>query len=244
MQYRESYKFILEYKRYKDNKEARCIDCTKKYNEGRKEQLKISTAKWRNKNPMYNKEYGKSEKSKEYHKKYYKENAELYIKRKQQWRKDNPIQEMKTQQKYNKENKEKLNEYHRNWKVKRRSINIEYGLKENVSRRIRYELKTLLKGEKTRHTIEYLGCSIEHLKYYLEGKFEIGMNWNNYGKSWHIDHIIPCSSWNFTNIFESICCWNYRNLQPLWALENRSKGDTFSKVKKEIYIEKMKNLLV
>ena len=231
-------------KRNKDNKEARCIDCYKKYNEERKEELKKSQMKWRDKNPEYSKEYGKSEKSREYHKKYYKEHSDVYIKRKQQWRKDNQIQEIKTRQRYNKENKEKLNEYHRNWKAERRITNIEYSLKENISRRIRYELNTLLKGEKTMRTIEYLGCTIEHLKYYLEGKFEIGMNWNNYGISWHIDHIIPCTSWNLKNIFEGICCWNYRNLQPLWALENKSKGDTFNQVKKDIYVERMKSLLV
>jgi hypothetical protein len=231
-------------KRNKDNKESSCIDCCKKVIEERKEQIKISQQKWREKNKDYAKEYGKSEKSKEYHREYYKQNSDIYIKQKQEWRKENPIKEIKARQKYNRENKDKLNKYHREWKNQRRINDIKYVLKENISRRIRYELNTLLKGRKNNHTIEYLGCSIEHIKIYLEGKFEIGMNWNNYGTSWQIDHIIPCSSWDLSNIFQSMCCWNYRNLQPMWSIENKSKGDRFNELKKEVYIEKMKLLLV
>ncbi len=48
------------------------------------------------------------------------------------------------------------------------------------------------------------------------------MNFKNYGE-WEIDHIIPVSSFDFSikqNIFE---CFNFRNLQPLWKIENRAK---------------------
>lgn len=230
-------------KRYKDEKEPSCIECYKLANDKKKESLKEAQLKWKEKNPDYSKTYGKSEKSKEYHKQYYKTNSDIYIKRKQEWRKNNPIKEIQARQLYAKNNKEQINLYHRNWKKQKRLTDINYLIKENVSRRIRYELNTLLKGEKTRCTLEYLGCSIEHLKYYLEGKFEIGMNWKNYGLIWHIDHIIPCSSWNFNNLFDNLCCWNYRNLQPMWALQNKSKGDIFSETKKENYVQKMKFLL-
>lgn len=50
------------------------------------------------------------------------------------------------------------------------------------------------------------------------------MNFDNYGE-WEIDHIIPVSSFDFNiknNIFK---CFNYKNLQPLWKLENRKKSN-------------------
>jgi len=233
-------------KRYKDGKENKCRDCIKKKNSTveKKQKLAESQKKWRTKNPDYMKEYGKTDKSKEYHKEYYKEHSEEYIKRKQEWRKQNPIAAIKERQVYVENNKEKINAYHREWKKVKRVEDISYKLKENISRRIRYELNTSVIKGKDKRTVEYLGCTIEHIKTYLEGRFEIGMSWDNYGTVWHIDHIIPCASWNFTNLFESMCCWNYRNLQPMWALTNKSKGDTYNQVKKEAYMEKMKLLLL
>ena len=111
-----------------------------------------------------------------------------------------------------------------------------------MSRRIRYELNTLLKGKKINRTLEYLGCSIDELKTYLECKFEDNFTREYYGDVWHIDHIIPCSSWNLSDDFENKCCWNYRNLQPLKASENQSKKDTFKQEDKDKYIEVMKNI--
>jgi len=68
-----------------------------------------------------------------------------------------------------------------------------------------------------------LGCSISFLKIFLEAKFKEGMTWENHGE-WHIDHIKPCASFNLLNDDEQKKCFNYTNLQPLWALENLSKG--------------------
>lgn len=50
------------------------------------------------------------------------------------------------------------------------------------------------------------------------------MSWNNYGKNgWEIDHIIPCSYFDLTKEENQRICFNYRNLQPLWASENNTK---------------------
>jgi hypothetical protein len=233
-------------KRNKDGKEPNCRACLKENNNTpeKKALNALRNREWRERNPEYMKQYGQLDKSKTYHKQYYKENRELYITRKQEWRKANPIQAILENKAYIAANKEKVNEYHREWKKNKRINDITYKIKENISRRIRYELNTLLTKGKKQHTIDYLGCSIDYLKIYLEGRFEIGMNWNNYGKIWHIDHIIPCASWNFKNQFDNMCCWNYRNLQPIWALTNKSKGDTYTEFKKEVYIDKMKLLLI
>jgi hypothetical protein len=57
------------------------------------------------------------------------------------------------------------------------------------------------------------------------------MSWENHGTVWHIDHIIPKSVFNYTDAehIDFKRCWALKNLQPLWAGENMSKGDSLVK---------------
>lgn len=229
-------------KRNKDGKEIKCKDCVKEFNKNNRQKLLEAQRKWRAKNPDYMKNYDKKEEIKEYRKQYYQEHKEVYIKRKQEWRKNNPEKAVEERINYIKNNKEKINKYHAEWKKNKRQTNIEYKIKENTSRRIRYELNTLLKGKKTKRTIEYIGCDMIKLKEHLESKFHKEMNWDNYGEVWHIDHIIPCASWDLNNEFENKCCWNYRNLQPLFATENHTKKDKFDENSKKCYIDLMRTI--
>ena len=71
-----------------------------------------------------------------------------------------------------------------------------------------------------------LGCTIPELKQYLESKFQEGMTWENWGvHGWHIDHIIPLSSFDLADRDQLLTAFHYTNLQPLWAQANWSKGD-------------------
>ena len=40
----------------------------------------------------------------------------------------------------------------------------------------------------------------------------------------HIDHIIPCSSFDLSDPKQQKICFHYTNLQPLWAVDNLKKG--------------------
>ena len=58
------------------------------------------------------------------------------------------------------------------------------------------------------------------------------MTWDNHGtgangkgmKEWHIDHILPCCTFDLINENEQQKCFFYKNLQPLWAKENLQKN--------------------
>ncbi len=50
------------------------------------------------------------------------------------------------------------------------------------------------------------------------------MSWDNYGE-WHIDHIVPLSSFDLTDKSQVNKVCHYTNLQPLWAIDNLRKGD-------------------
>lgn len=99
---------------------------------------------------------------------------------------------------------------------------IQYRIAHNLRRRIRRALAGQTKGG----TFGLLcGCSVGRLRKHLESQFDARMSWDNYGKGgWEIDHIIPCCEFDMTEPSQQLACFNYRNLQPLWAGDNRSKG--------------------
>lgn len=93
---------------------------------------------------------------------------------------------------------------------------------------LRSRLKSAISGR--RGALKELGCSVEELKLYLESKFQPGMTWKNHGK-WHIDHIVPVSYFDLTNSDNVKKCFNYKNLQPLWAEDNLKKKNSLNYVR-------------
>jgi hypothetical protein len=165
----------------------------KKYREEHKETMKIKSKIYRTKNKDIKKEYDK------------------------QYRLKNKIKRQKLQRKYKQEHKKERKIYRDN------KFKTDVGFK--IEHNLRGRIHSALKGKnKSKSTMKLIGCSIENLKIHLENKFTKGMTWKNYGKGgWEIDHIRPCCSFNLINIKEQLKCFNYINLQPLWAEDNRRK---------------------
>jgi len=96
----------------------------------------------------------------------------------------------------------------------------------HIIKLVRTRVYTSLKSDKSKHSIEYLGCPIDEFKEHIEKQFIDGMTWDNHGSVWHIDHIIPLKYENPTieEVYERL---HYTNTQPLLASENMSKGNRF-----------------
>jgi hypothetical protein len=106
----------------------------------------------------------------------------------------------------------------------RRSWRYANDLQFRLERVLRARMSRVLRGAARCDGInELLGCTREFLVTYISMKFQPGMSWDNYGE-WHIDHIRPCSSFDLTGEDGQRECFNYTNLQPLWAFDNLSKG--------------------
>lgn len=138
---------------------------------------------------------------KEYNPLYYQKNRDIIIEKIKDYRINNP---------------EKIKEWSR---IRERDP-----LKRLISR-LRHRLHSALIGEcKCAKTIELLGCTPLKLKQYLESQFQEGMTWKNMGE-WHVDHIIPCDYFDLSDLEQQRICFNFRNLQPLWAEDNLSKSN-------------------
>jgi hypothetical protein len=148
--------------------------------------------------------------------KYRKLNKEKISKRKKYWWNKNKEKMSIRKKKYYQLNKIKINNH------------IKYKLHTNIRYRLSHILRTrigkaLKRNSKSETTIKLLGCNVGFLKNHLEKKFKRGMSWSNYGK-WHVDHIKPCASFDMSKVSEQRKCFNYTNLQPLWAIDNIRKG--------------------
>ncbi len=116
---------------------------------------------------------------------------------------------------YNKKRNSECKEYFKNYKNKRYNTDIEYKIKVNLRSRIYNVLKTS-KLNKNNKTLNYIGCTIEQFKQYLESQFKPEMNWDNHGEVWEIDHIISCYSFDLNIIENQFKCFHYTNMRPLF----------------------------
>jgi hypothetical protein len=83
----------------------------------------------------------------------------------------------------------------------------------------------MMRGKGRKSMASLIGCSFEFLKDHIEKQFKPGMTWGNHGvKGWHIDHHLPCASFDLNDPIQQAQCFNFSNLQPLWYHENCSKG--------------------
>ena len=99
-------------------------------------------------------------------------------------------------------------------------------LRNIVSSRVRKALNS----DKSKTSLEYLGCTIEQFKEHIGFQFETGMNWDNFGKIWQIDHIIPIKykqDGEEPSLEDTIERLHWTNTQPLFSEENKSKGNRF-----------------
>lgn len=123
--------------------------------------------------------------------------------------------------------KERKRQYYQNNKevicrrtTLRRNSNIQVKLAANLRNRIR---SAILKQYKVGSAVRDLGCSIQEFITYIEQQFTPGMSWDNYG-SWHLDHIMPLSSFDLADRKQFLLACNFTNYQPLWALDNIRKS--------------------
>lgn len=115
-------------------------------------------------------------------------------------------------------------EVHRQWKQAQRDQRSNHAISTGLRCRVNNALRAQGAG-KSESLIRLLGCSIPELRRHLETGFLPGMTWENWGREgWHIDHIIPCASFDLSDPKQQAACFHYTNLQPLWAAENIGKG--------------------
>lgn len=194
----------------KDGYKTHCIQCNREYFEENKKSLLDSSKNYylNNKDKISKTKKLYREKNKnhlsEYRKKYYVEN----INRHKETSKSNYL---KNKKKILSKYKERLNN------------DPLFRFIQNLKCNVRNSLTKTGYSKKTR-TFEIIGMEFDQFREYIEIQFKDGMSWDNYGE-WHLDHKTPISWANSEE--EAILLCHYSNYQPLWSMENLSKGNKY-----------------
>lgn len=94
-----------------------------------------------------------------------------------------------------------------------------------IARQVHKKLESQ-RAIKSAKLCKLLGTTIAGLRAHLESLFKPGMSWANKGQ-WHIDHVKPCALFDLRDPLQQMECFNYKNLQPLWAQDNLTKGKKY-----------------
>ncbi len=97
-----------------------------------------------------------------------------------------------------------------------------------LSNKFRADVKrTIREGKLIGTCKQYLGCSAQEVKLYIESKFTEDMTWDNWGYSgWHLDHIKPFCKFDLSKETSLKVVGHFTNLQPLWRIDHDIKTGT------------------
>jgi hypothetical protein len=224
---------------YEANKEKK-----KAWREANKEELAAKKKAWyeanKEKVKAQKKAYREANKEKieERDKVYREANKEKKSVYDQSYREANQEKVAANHKAYYEANKEKIQAYQRDNRERIRER--ERGYYQKPAVKVRNSLasrlyKTLkrVNTKKMNNTLDMCGCTLGEVMNHLESQFAEGMSWDNYGE-WHIDHIRPCASFDMTKEEEQLECFHYTNLQPLWGVDNMSKGSLWDGVRHSV----------
>lgn len=142
---------------------------------------------------------------------------ELYSNDKERYRKESVEWYAKNAERL----RESRREYYRLYMQERRK-SPEFKMKMAMRSMVR-RLFDKTKANKNSRTEELVGYSHYELKSHIESLFIEGMSWDNRNE-WHVDHIKSIHQ----HLIEGVTCPKIinalSNLQPLWAVDNLSKG--------------------
>jgi len=134
--------------------------------------------------------------------------------------------ELENKKIYYQENKDKRHEYEKN----KYNSDEEVRIKKLLRTRFILGLKNK-SSEKTKSILEITGCDLDFFKKWIEYQYKLITNnetidWEDFKQNYHMDHLMPCSSFNLTDIEEQKKCFHWKNIQILTKENNLKKSNT------------------
>jgi len=151
----------------------------------------------------------------------YHKNREMYLEKAKEFYKHNKDHIKTRSLTYYKNNKEIISQKRKQYQKTRLQTDNIFKVTRNLRNRLWYALKNKT-WDKSSGFSDYIGLSdYSELKLFIENQFTNEMNWENYGKIWDIDHVIPLSLARTEKDLYKLC--HYTNLQPKLSKSNRTE---------------------
>jgi hypothetical protein len=196
LKYRQanSEKIRLYQREYYSNNREKCRESARKYAQNNKEKVRAKNSRL------------------------YERDKDRILLRQKQLRDADIEATREKSREYRRKNRDHINRATR----QRRAEDVQFRLGMVLRERLN---KVVKRGQKAGSAVSDLGCTVPELVEHLESQFSKGMTWDNWGVTgWHIDHIRPLCSFDLTDRDQWLDACSYKNLQPLWAKDNLSKG--------------------
>ena len=140
--------------------------------------------------------------NKEHIKNHYENNKVYVLEKCKEYRENNKekIKQFKHDYYQKEENKKNRNEKDK----KRKKTDFVFRLMANMRTRVH----SILKHNKKDSTNILIGCKKSELVSWIENQFIDDQSWENYGKIWHVDHVIPLAFFNLFQRFNAFTIIN------------------------------------
>jgi len=87
----------------------------------------------------------------------------------------------------------------------------------------------------------YFGLDIQTLREWFGLQFTEGLSWDNYGKVWQFEHIVPATYFNFMNDDELKLCWSFINMRVQAFDEDGQPLSSFNLLAAKTYFKQLLN---
>lgn len=87
----------------------------------------------------------------------------------------------------------------------------------------------------------YFGLDNETLRGWFDCQFSEGLHWDNFGKAWQFDHIIPASCFDYSVEEDLLLCWNYINMRVEVIEPGTNRGPGMNMLGARTYFQELYN---
>ena len=83
----------------------------------------------------------------------------------------------------------------------------------------------------------YFGVDILNFRKWIELQFDEEINWENFGKMWQFDHVVPVVYFDFRDDADLKLCWSFINIRVEKSHLNRNRGNRVDVLTAKAYFQ-------